>query len=181
MARTAVFLDRDGTVIADPGYLSDPGGVRLLRGAGEAIARLNRAGYAVILVTNQSGIGRGMYDEAAFHAVQSRLAELLAAEDARLDAVYFCPHAPDLSPPCDCRKPAPGLFLRAAEEHGLDLGASFFVGDRARDVQAAARWGATAILIDGPASSPPPRGALCEPSLEAAVDRILGVAEVDLR
>lgn len=180
MARPAVFLDRDGTVIADPGYLSEPAGVRLMPGAAAAIARLNRAGYPVILVTNQSGIGRGMYDEAAFHAVHRRVEELLAGDGARVDAVYFCPHDPDRVPPCDCRKPAPGLFLRAAEEHGLDLSASYFMGDRARDIEAAARWGAVGILIGEEHDEKAPPGAFRASSLEAAVRLVPGITEVDV-
>ncbi|HEX7239268.1 MAG TPA: HAD-IIIA family hydrolase, partial [Longimicrobiaceae bacterium] len=103
--RPAVFLDRDGTVIHDAHYLADPEGVRLLPGAAEAVARLNRAGVPVVLVTNQSGIGRGLFSEADFRAVQDRVEALLAAGGARIDAVYHCPHAPDADPPCDCRKP----------------------------------------------------------------------------
>lgn len=179
--RPAVFVDRDGTVIADPGYLSDPGEVRLLPGAAEAIARLNRAGLPVILVTNQSGIGRDMYDEAAFQSVQRRVEALLAAEGARLDAVYHCPHAPDAIPGCDCRKPGPGLFLRAAADHALDLSASYFVGDRPRDVAPAARWGGVPILVHGSDESGAPEGTHRDSSLATAVDRILGLARVDRR
>ena len=174
-----MFVDRDGTVVADPGYLSEPADVRLLPGAAEAIARLNAAGLPGVMVTNQSGIGRGMYDEAAFRAVQRRVEELLAAEGARLDAVYHCPHAPDVAPPCDCRKPEPGLFIRAAGEHGLDLSASFFVGDRPRDVAPAARWGGVPIIVHGSDEPGAPEGTHREPSMTAAVDRILRLARVD--
>jgi D-glycero-D-manno-heptose 1,7-bisphosphate phosphatase len=180
LGRPAVFVDRDGTLIADPGYLSDPGAVRLMPGAAAAIARLNRAGYPVILVTNQSGIGRGMYDEAAFQAVQRRVEALLADAGARVDATYFCPHAPDRDPPCDCRKPEPGLFLRAANEHGLDLSASYFIGDRARDVEPAARWGAVGILVGDEGAGEPPPGVVRAASLEAAVALVPGTAEVDV-
>ena len=151
--RGAVFLDRDGTVIEDRHYLADPDGVRLLPGAGAAIARLNRAGIPVILVTNQSGIGRGYFDGSAFAAVQDRLRELLALDEARLDAVYHCPHRPDELSPCDCRKPSTGLFLRAAVEHSLSLRDSFFIGDRPRDVQPALELGGNGILV-GTARSP---------------------------
>jgi D,D-heptose 1,7-bisphosphate phosphatase len=177
--RSAVFLDRDGTVMEDTGYPDDPDDVRLLTGAAAAIARLNRAGLLVVLVTNQSGIGRGFYDEAAFRAVQRRLVEALAAEDAHLDAVYFCPHSPDREPPCDCRKPAAGMFERAARDHSIDLAASFFVGDRTRDIQAGLDRGGTGILVGAQAGEEPPDTALREPSLAAATDRILAMAEVD--
>jgi len=145
--RAAVFLDRDGTVIADRHYLGDPRGVELLPGAGEAISRLNRTGLPVILVTNQSGIGRGLFTQADFQSVQRRLLELLAEEGAHLDGVYHCPHAPDGDAPCECRKPAPGLFLQAAAEHGIDLRRSFYVGDRIRDVEPAAEFEGAGFLI----------------------------------
>jgi len=103
--RRAVFLDRDGTIVEDPppGYLHEPGKVRLLPGAAEAIRRLNTAGFLVVTVSNQSGIARGMYTVAEYAAVQRRLGELLTAHGARLDGAYFCPHHPDLTGPCDCR------------------------------------------------------------------------------
>lgn len=177
--RPGVFLDRDGTLIVDRHYLGDPAGVELLPGAGEAVARLNRAGLPALLVTNQSGIGRGMFTEADFRAVQRRLEEALAEHDARLDGVYHCPHAPDLAPPCRCRKPATGLFERAAAEHGVALGASYYVGDRARDVEPALRWGGTALLVgEGAGESLPPEVEI-HPSLAAAVDRILAAPGFD--
>lgn len=173
--RGAVFLDRDGTVIHDRGYLADPAGVELLPGAAAAIARLNGAGIPVILITNQSGIGRGFYDEDAFRATQARMTELLASYGARLDGSYHCPHAPDLRWPCDCRKPAPGLFLRAARDHDLDLGRSVFIGDRVRDVAPAAEFGGTAILV-GAAEDPPDDlpEVLVVVDLVSAVEAVLG-------
>ncbi len=180
--RPAVFLDRDGTLIEDRHYLSDPEGVVLLPGAGEAVARLNRAGLLLLLVTNQSGIGRGYFTEEAFAAVQARLAERLADRGARLDAVYHCPHAPDVDPPCDCRKPSTGLFVRAAREHGVDLRRSFLIGDRSRDVEPARELGATGILVrTGPdASEPVPPGAESAASLTRAAERILARRSIDL-
>lgn len=153
-ARPAVFLDRDGTLIHDRHYLSDPAGVELLPGAAEAIARLNRAGLFVALVTNQSGIGRGMYGEEEYRAVHARLAALLAAGGARLDADYHCPLAPDAPDPSAMRKPGVGMFLRAAREHGLDPAASWYVGDRARDVAPAGALGGRGILIRGAQTEP---------------------------
>ena len=143
----AAFLDRDGTVILDRDYPDDPEGVELLPGAAGAISRLNRAGVPVVLVTNQSGIGRGYFEEPAFHAVQRRVEELLEREGARVDGVYFCPHAPEAG--CECRKPAPGLYRRAAREHGLSLQGSYFVGDRLRDVLPARELGGSAFLLRG--------------------------------
>jgi D-glycero-D-manno-heptose 1,7-bisphosphate phosphatase len=181
--RGAVFLDRDGTVIEDRHYLGEPDGVVLLPTAAAAIARLNRAGVPAILVTNQSGIGRGLFSEADFGAVQRRMEDLLGEGGARLDAVYHCPHAPDALPACTCRKPAPGLFLRAARDHGLDLARSAFVGDRVRDVAPAEAWGGTPILVRTgagaelpPGAEPPPRGTVSVDSLEAAV--LLALAAV---
>jgi D-glycero-D-manno-heptose 1,7-bisphosphate phosphatase len=134
--RRAVFLDRDGTIVEDPppGYLHDRAKVRLLPGAAEAIRRLNSAGFLVVTVSNQSGIARGLYRVAEYDAVQRRLAQLLEAHGARLDGAYFCPHHPDLTGPCDCRKPGTKLFRDAAAALGIDLARSWFVGDRLSDV-----------------------------------------------
>ncbi len=158
--RAAVFLDRDGTVIVDRHHLGDPAGVELLPGAAAAIRTLNQAHLPIVLVTNQSGIGRGLFSTADFQAVQRRLVELLEAQHARVDAVYHCPHSPEHDPPCHCRKPLPGLYQRAAEELGLDLSRSFYVGDRPRDVAAATLFGGTGFLLEsesaaGPGSASP--------------------------
>jgi D-glycero-D-manno-heptose 1,7-bisphosphate phosphatase len=144
----AVFLDRDGTIVEDPGFLHEPDQVHLLPGAGAAIHRLNQAGWRVITVSNQSGIARGLYDATAYTAVQRRLAELLAAHDARLDGAYFCPHHPDFTGPCECRKPGVLLFRQAAAALGLDLARSVWVGDRVSDVEPARQLGARAILVE---------------------------------
>lgn len=145
-----VFLDRDGTLIVDRHYLSDPEGVELLPGAAQAVARLNGAGHPVFLVTNQSGIGRGYFTAAQYRAVHARVVELLAAAGARLDGEYHAPHAPGDPDPEALRKPGAGMFLRAAREHGLELAGAFFVGDRVRDVAPAERFGGTGILVRGP-------------------------------
>lgn len=175
--RPAVFLDRDGTIIVDRHYLGDPDGVELIAGAAEAIARLNRAGIPVVLVTNQSGIGRGLFTPADFDAVQSRLDEELARAGARLDAVYHCPHSPAAG--CECRKPAAGLFERAAAEHGLDLERSYFIGDRWRDVAPGIAQGGVGLLVgaehdavDSAAASGASVGRVG--SLEEAVRQVLG-------
>jgi len=183
-ACAAVFLDRDGTVIHDRHYLGDPAGVELLPTAGAAVARLNRAGVPVLLVTNQSGIGRGIFSEDDFWAVQGRLDSLLAEHGARLDGVFHCPHAPDAEPRCQCRKPEAGLFLRAAREHGLDLGRCAYIGDRGRDLVPGARFGGLTILVragaDGDAQAdPPPPGSRVVDTLEAAVALVLARRGVD--
>ncbi len=145
--RSAVFLDRDGTIIEDSGYVATPDAVQLLPGAAEAIGRLNRAGVPTIVVTNQSGIARGILDETAYVATARRLDELLAAGGARLDAHYHCPHHPDYTGPCECRKPGPLLYQRAAADYGLHLARSWWVGDRMRDVLPAERFGGQGVLI----------------------------------
>jgi len=146
--RRAVFLDRDGTLLEDPGYLHQIEHVRLLPSAAAAVHHLNAAGLSVVIITNQSGIARGLYGVADYHAVQRRLGELLAREGARIDAAYFCPHHPEFGGPCDCRKPGLKLFRDAAREHGLDLARSFFVGDRLSDVEPARLLGGRAFLVE---------------------------------
>jgi D-glycero-D-manno-heptose 1,7-bisphosphate phosphatase len=173
--RPAVFVDRDGTLIRDLHYLADPAGVELLPGAAEAVARLNRAGVPVVLVTNQSGIGRGYFTEDDYRAVHRRLVEALAERGAALDGAYHCPDAEDGGLDAD-RKPGAGMFLRAARELGLDLAASTFVGDRTRDVAPAARWGARAYLVAAVAAAdaePLPPGVERVGSFAEAVDRVL--------
>jgi len=179
--RPAVFLDRDGTVIHDAHYLSDPAGVRLLPGAAESVARLNRAGIPVILVTNQSGIGRGYFTEADFRKVQGKLVRMLAERGARFDAVYHCPHAPGIGASCGCRKPEVGLFERAAAEHGLDPARSWYVGDRPRDVAPARKLGGFPILVRPTrgGEEAAPEGVVVVGSLPEAVERILRPVRVD--
>lgn len=145
--RPAVFFDRDGTLIEDEHYLSDPARVRLRPGAAAAVRRVNQAGLAVVIVTNQSGIARGMYTEAQYEAVRDRTLALLGEGGAHVDATYHCPHHPDFGPACACRKPGIALFQQAAAEHALDLARSALVGDRLRDVSPAARFGALGVLV----------------------------------
>ena len=176
--RSAVFLDRDGTLVEDSGFLHRPEDVRLLPGAARAVARLNAAGYVVVVVTNQSGIARGLYDVAAYDAVQRRLAELLAAEGARLDDAYYCPHHPDHTGPCACRKPGVRLFEEAARALGIDLRRSWFVGDKASDVAPARVLGGRGILVatgEGPTHTAAARadGVPVVADVAAAADHIL--------
>ena len=147
MANRAVFLDRDGTIVEDPGFLHEPEKVKLLPGAAEAIHRLNTADVRVVVVTNQSGIARGRYTVDDYEAVQRRLGELLAAHGARIDGAYFCPHHPQLSGPCDCRKPGLKLFREAAQAFDIDFSRSWWVGDRLSDVQPARLLGGQGILV----------------------------------
>jgi D-glycero-D-manno-heptose 1,7-bisphosphate phosphatase len=145
--RPAVFLDRDGTIVDDPGFLRDPADVVLLPGVATAIAQLNRAGIAAVVVTNQSGIARGLILPEEYRAVEKRIEELLAAEGGSLDATYHCPHYPAISGPCECRKPGALLFRLAAEELGLDLARSWAVGDRLSDLEAVRLLGGRGILV----------------------------------
>ncbi len=154
--RPAVFLDRDGTINIDTHYLRRPDRVRLVPGAAEAIARLNAGGVPVIVVSNQSGIGRGLVTSAEYDAVRARIAKLLAESGAHIDATYICPHAPDATSGaalCECRKPGTLLFRTAAAEHAIDLSRSVFIGDRWRDVAPALELGARGILVPSPDTS----------------------------
>jgi histidinol-phosphate phosphatase family protein len=175
---TAAFLDRDGTVIRDTGYVSSPEDVVLLPGAAEAVRLLNRAGIPVVIVTNQSGIARGYFGESEFHSVQERLESLLLAAGARIDATYFCPHVPNDR--CDCRKPGLGLYLKAAAELGLDLAGALYVGDRVRDVLPVLELGGKGILVAGKAGGyddPTPPGCLRALNLLAGVRMFLPESE----
>ena len=145
--RPAVFLDRDGTLIAEKEYLADPAGVEPIPGAAEALLALAGAGYRLVIVTNQSGIARGLYAEADFHAVQKRVEECFAEAGVRFDGVYYCPHHPEVTGPCECRKPGLGMYRRAARELGLDLARSIYVGDRVSDVLPARDLGGLGFLV----------------------------------
>jgi D-glycero-D-manno-heptose 1,7-bisphosphate phosphatase len=152
VSRPAVFLDRDGTIIREVGYLRSPAQLRLLPGAASAIKRLNQPGFAVIVASNQSGVARGMLTEAEVALTNEALQRRLARHGARVDAFYFCPHHPEVGPPryrrrCRCRKPSPGMLLRAARELDLDLARSFAIGDSARDLLAGRNAGAGAVLV----------------------------------
>jgi histidinol-phosphate phosphatase family protein len=143
----ALLMDRDGTLIEDVGYPRDPDQVRLLPGAAEALAGLSRLGFRLVLVSNQSGIGRGLITAAEADRVHGRLVALLAESGVILSASCYCPHAPDEG--CECRKPRPGLLLRAFRDLGLDASRSFMIGDKASDVEAGERAGCRTILLAG--------------------------------
>ncbi len=145
LRRVAVFLDRDGTINEEMGYINHLSRLVLLPKAAAGIARLNRAGLKVLVVTNQSGVARGYFPPELVEGVHARLRELLAADGARLDGIYTCLHGP--AEGCACRKPRPGLLLAAAAEHGLDLRRCYLVGDRYNDLLTAAAVGAKGILV----------------------------------
>jgi D-glycero-D-manno-heptose 1,7-bisphosphate phosphatase len=148
----AVFLDRDGTVNEEVGYLTDIEKLRLIPGAGAAIRRLNEAGFKVVLVTNQSGVARGYFPESLVHEAHARLFEMLKSDGARIDAVYYCPHHPKAgnshyTVDCDCRKPKTGLIDRAVKDLGIDIEHSYMVGDKWSDIELAHCAGTHAVLV----------------------------------
>ena len=145
--RSAVFLDRDGTILVEKEYLADPAQAELVPGAADGLRRLGDAGYALVVVSNQSGIARGMYGAAEYRAVDARMKELLAEHGVAIAASYHCPHHPDFGGPCDCRKPKPGMFEQAIRELGLDPGRSWLVGDRLRDLEAGPGLGAAGRVL----------------------------------
>ena len=142
-----MFLDRDGTLCEDPGYLHEPELVRLLPGVADGLQRLAAAGWPLVVVSNQSGIARGLYQAGAFHAVNRRLEDLARVH---LAGAYHCPHHPDFTGACECRKPAPKLFRQAALDLGLDLARSWFVGNRIDDVLPARTFGGRGVLVRSP-------------------------------
>jgi D-glycero-D-manno-heptose 1,7-bisphosphate phosphatase len=148
----AVFLDRDGTVTEEVGYLTSLDMLKLIRGAGAAIKRLNEAGYKVVLVTNQSGVARGYFPESLVDDAHSLLRRMLLEDGAQLDGIYYCPHHPTAGTTtytivCDCRKPETGLLDRAAKDLAIDLEQSFMVGDKWSDVELGRRAGMRSILV----------------------------------
>lgn len=143
----AVFVDRDGTIIEETGYLSDPKQVTILPGTAAALRRLNALGIPVIVISNQSGVARGMFTVEDVERVNQRIRDLLALEHASLDAFYFCTHHPDFDIACDCRKPRPGLLIAASREFRVSLPDSFMVGDKLIDLQAGKAAGTTTIFV----------------------------------
>ncbi len=179
-ARPAVFIDRDGTLNEEVGYLCRPEDVALIPGAREAVARLNAAGVPVIVVTNQAGIGQGKYGWEEYHAVMARIKELLGEGGAHLDGAYAAPYHPRglgtyQHPDHPDRKPNPGMLLQAAATHGLDLARSWMVGDKQLDLEAGHNAGCRAALVrTGYGRDVDPKLAdLVAGDLAEAVDRIL--------
>ncbi len=152
MGTPGVFLDRDGTIIEDVNYLSRLDSIKWIKGAERAIKLLKDSEYKVIVITNQSGVARGLFDENFPAKVHEELNNHLLKHGTKIDAFYFCPHHPDIGPPqyqkrCNCRKPAPGLILRASKEQGICLEKSFFIGDNVVDMEAAWNAGVTPVLV----------------------------------
>jgi len=152
MGRRAIIMDRDGTVCDEVGYVNHVDRVRLLPRSAAAIRAANDAGFQTVVATNQAGVARGYFAESLVDEVHDRVRELLAADGARLDGIYYCPHHPEVGEPayrkvCACRKPLPGMLERARDEMGIDLAASYMVGDTVKDVEAGHRAGATSVLV----------------------------------
>ena len=151
-SRRAAFLDRDGTLIEDTNYLADANRVRLLPGVADAVRTLNDDGLLVIVVTNQSGIAQGLLTESQYEATRDRLVKLMKEAGGRIDATFHCPHFPAVSGPCECRKPGTLLYRRAADQFGIDLGASLYVGDRDRDIAPGLTFGGFVRLVPSPST-----------------------------
>ncbi len=152
MSNKAIFLDRDDTLIEDPGYISDPGQVKLTDGAAEALIELRAMGYKLVVVSNQSAVARGIITEKVLGEIHSRLEQLLAEKHASLDRIYYCPYHPDAVVPkyrkeCDLRKPKPGMLRLASRELALDLDKSWIIGNSSRDIEAGLLAGCRTILI----------------------------------
>jgi D-glycero-D-manno-heptose 1,7-bisphosphate phosphatase len=152
--RPAAFLDRDGVLIFDTGYVHAPSACRWIAGAHEAVRELNDRGYLVFVVTNQSGVARGLYDEAAVRNLHAWMNEELARSGAHVDAFYYCPHHPEAGIDayrrvCSCRKPKPGMIHQALAEWSVELSSSFLVGDRQSDIDAGHAGGLRALLFPG--------------------------------
>jgi len=153
MSNKAIFLDCDNTLIEDPGYINNPDQVRLLEGVAEALIELKAMGYKLIVVSNQSGVARGIVTEEVLGEIHNRLEQLLAEKGVYLDRIYYCPYHPDGVIPkyrkeSDWRKPNPGMLLAAAEELDIDLGQSWVIGNSGRDIEAGLRVGCKTILIN---------------------------------
>jgi D-glycero-D-manno-heptose 1,7-bisphosphate phosphatase len=168
-----VFLDRDGTLVRDTGYPHRDEDYELLPGVTEALRRLQQRGFRLVIVTNQSGIGRGLFRETDFERFQARLLADLARAGVTIERTYHCPHRPDEG--CACRKPAPGMLWRARDELGADLAASWVIGDGAVDVELAARAGCGGVRLRPPAGGP---GAIGRPVRYAEADDLAAAAEL---
>ena len=177
----AVLLDRDGTIVREVEYLARPEQLELLPGAVEGMRRLREAGYRLAIVTNQAGVARGYYTEADVRAVHARLREMLVAQGADVDAIYYCPHHPDVPGPyrrdCPCRKPGTGMVERAARELGLDLARCAVVGDKVTDLLPGIRLGCRTVLVrTGYGQSLLDQGALEGVPVDYVADNLLDAA-----
>ncbi|MGQ9674715.1 MAG: D-glycero-alpha-D-manno-heptose-1,7-bisphosphate 7-phosphatase [Chloroflexota bacterium] len=150
----AIFLDRDGTLIEDQKYEFRPSQIRFMDGVTDGLKALRQAGYKLVIITNQSGVARGLFGEEQVREMHARLADALADQGVPIDAFYYCPHhvdgiVPEYAVDCECRKPKPGMILEAADDLELDLAASWVIGDICADVEAGCRAGCRTVLVDG--------------------------------
>jgi len=148
----AVFFDRDGTLIEEVGYIDTPDKIKLIPAADRAVRLLKEIGYKIIIVSNQSGVARGYFDESTVQSINQQVVDLFAAKEAIIDAIYYCPHHPraadeNYGRKCECRKPKPGMFLKAASEHNIDLSKSIMIGDKFSDVQAGKNLKMFSIMV----------------------------------
>jgi D-glycero-D-manno-heptose 1,7-bisphosphate phosphatase len=174
MAKRFVLIDRDGTLVLEKHYLSNPAHLKLIPGAAQALSRLQKAGWGICVVTNQSGIARGYFDASQLDKVHKRLAEMLARFDVKLDGIYLCPHGPDDK--CNCRKPLPGMILEAVAVHGFNPRQAWVIGDKEVDVGLGHAVGAKAILVRtgyGKRFESDTKADLVADDLAAGVDQIL--------
>jgi histidinol-phosphate phosphatase family protein len=174
-----VFFDRDGTIMEDAHYIKSPDQVRLIPGAAAAVKKINDAGIPAIVVTNQSGLARGIFKPEDYEAVRKHFESLLKAEGAHIDGSYYCPHHPTVTGPCDCRKPATGMFEDAIRDFRLEPANLAYVGDRWRDVVASKTLGGRGIMVSSHMTTDEDRrkaredGIETAPDLEAAVEMLL--------
>jgi D-glycero-D-manno-heptose 1,7-bisphosphate phosphatase len=152
MSEPAIFMDRDGTINEDIGYVTNVEELTIYPWAAEAVRLINESGMKAIVITNQSGVARGLYTEEALRSIHDRMIEELGSEGARVDGVYYCPHHPEIGEQqycvaCGCRKPEPGMLHRAAREHDIDLARSYVIGDKASDINLASNAGARGVLV----------------------------------
>ncbi|QJB58203.1 D-glycero-beta-D-manno-heptose 1,7-bisphosphate 7-phosphatase [Pseudodesulfovibrio sp. zrk46] len=174
MADKYILLDRDGTIIYDKHYLHDPDGVELLPGAVDGLKRMQELGYRLLVLTNQSGVGRGYYDDASVNACNGRMEELLAPHGITFDGIYYCPHTPEDE--CDCRKPATGLMNQAAAEHGFEPADAVMIGDKEADMGVGKNSGSITILVrTGKGAKHEER---CKDIADHVTDDLRGAAEI---
>jgi D-glycero-D-manno-heptose 1,7-bisphosphate phosphatase len=179
----AVFLDRDGTIMEDAHYIKSPDQVRLIPGAAAAVRRINKAKIPAIVITNQSGLARGIFKPEDYEAVRSRFESLLGAEGAHIDASYFCPHHPSVTGACSCRKPATKMFEDAIRDFRLDAANVAYIGDRWRDVVASKTLGGRGIMVSSHMTTDEDRRKAQDdkietaPSLAVAVEMLFGLTD----
>jgi D-glycero-D-manno-heptose 1,7-bisphosphate phosphatase len=172
-----VVLDRDGTIVVDREYLDDPQGLQFLPGAAEGLRRLHQCGYRLVVISNQSGVGRGLFTLERLQQINARLAQMVLEAGAQIDGIYCCPHRPDEH--CDCRKPQIRLLQQAAHDLGFDPRAAIVVGDKGSDIQLGKRVGATTVLISANAAHGRRRGKEPAPlAADYAVADLLQVAQI---